>query len=253
MSASKKIQQLNKQFSEDLIMGLVISDGEQILYQDNENYPFKAASTIKLAIYLYYLQQLQVGKIDLQKSIRYSKDEIVAGAGILQLFPEKREWQIAELLQVMIAVSDNTATNRLMDEAGLPNIQQWLRSYPDAKLERLMMQTSEKENLLTAKAAHQLLVAIFQLSGKLDTQLLNPFLQQQFREGLPGLLDEEEISGLTIYNKTGRLRRIEHDVAAMHYQGNTIFIAAFSEDVQGNGRGISWLRQVGKLAFEEFL
>lgn len=253
MSLQEKINRLNRKYQKELIVGLWIGDATKVFYQQQEQLFFKAASIIKLAVYDYYIAQSSEKKLDLQTKIMVSPETIVGGAGVLQLFPGRTHWQIDELLTAMIAVSDNTATNLLLDFAGLENIQNWLQNKSGVVLERkLMHPEKDKENLITAYGAGQLMLAIVEAAKTMD-QLpdLTPFFSQQFREGLPGLLDERELPHLRIANKTGRLDRIEHDVAYFSSGEKEWVIAALSQDITGKGCGIMWLRQVGELVYNE--
>lgn len=250
---AEKLDLLNQEYEEQLKIGLWVSDGDACLYEVNSNAYFPSASTIKLAVYLHYMELFLARKIDLEHVIVIDKEDFVGGSGFLQLFPERNEWRIWELLQAMIAVSDNTATNVLISHAGIENIQGLAERFSGLKLQRLMMaEDKTKDNLLTPEAGGRLMNAIYQLKDKVrEYQVLRPFLLQQFREGLPGLLDEKEIPGLQMFNKTGRIEGIEHDVAVFEYQGRHIAVSAFTQDVAGDGTGVSWLRRAGKIVFEE--
>ncbi|MFV0557460.1 MAG: serine hydrolase [Enterococcus sp.] len=240
-----QIQALTQSFAGELHVGLHIQTSEQTVAL-NADQQFVAASTMKLAVYLYYLRQVQAGQIDLASEIVLASEDFVGGAGCLSLFPQKRRWQVVELLQAMIAVSDNTATNVLIRHVGLDNLQQLSAEFPGLVIARFMMEPSTQQNYITASTAASLLKAIYDVN---DEWVMKPFLQQQFREGLCGLLDEKAIPGLFLYNKTGRLDGFEHDVAIFRYQNQVVTVAAFSQDLTGRGLGIMWLRAVGAAVF----
>lgn len=236
-----------------LQVGLWVSDvsaGQKWLAQHDADRAFTAASTIKLAVYLAYIEKIKVGKVHLTDQVTLKATDYVAGAGAVFLLKAKPTWTIWELLTLMIAVSDNTATNVLIMHLGLAEIQKVTRQYQGAQLERLMMEkVADRENILSAKAAGQLLTKIFEY-GQTDAQWLTPFYNQQFREGLPGLLDEVGIPGLAMANKTGRLNRMEHDVCLFQFKGRGLVVACFTEDLTGSGRGISLLRKIGACIFD---
>ena len=58
----------------------------------------------------------------------------------------------------------------------------------------------------------------------------SPLNQQQLQEGLAGDIAETAQPACRIFKKTGRLDRIEHDVAYLQANETTIIIAAFSYD-----------------------
>ena len=169
---------------------------------------------------------------------------------MIRLFPQKKGWTISELLTAMIAVSDNTATNVLLDLVGLPTLQAWIQE-PEIQFERYMMRpTKDKENRLTPSAAAKLLLRCV----KREEAALgfSPLNQQQFQEGLAGNFAETAQPACRIFNKTGRLDRIEHDVAYLQANETTIIIAAFSYDKTGSGQGISWLREIGQTVYQQY-
>lgn len=242
-------------YQAELEIGLWLGDASGTIYDFQGEKFFSAASMIKLPIYLRYLEAFRDGELGPEKEILVEAEKIVGGAGYLQLLPTKKHWQLQELMTAMIAVSDNTATNLLLEIAGIESMQTWLQAFSGIQLQRFLMRPLPgKENRMTATAAGQMLRRIYQFSDNQAQQAsdLQPFLKQQFREGLPGLLDEQEIVGLDIYNKTGRLDRIEHDAACFDYQGQPVFISAFTRDLTGRGQGIMFLRQLGELVFKNY-
>lgn len=244
-----EINHILKKYQATLEMGLWIGTPTKCLvdYQSHKSFP--AASISKLVLYAYYLEQIIEKKIDPQQVICVSPVDLTGGAGVPRLFPQKKSWAISELLTAMIAVSDNTATNVLLDLAGLPTLQAWIQE-PEIQFERYMMRPiKDKENRLTPSAAAKLLLrCVKQEEATLGFSALN---QQQFQEGIPGTFAETTHPACRIFNKTGRLDRIEHDVAYLQANETTIIIAAFSYDKTGSGQGISWLREIGQTVYQQ--
>lgn len=245
-----EINHILKKYQATLEMGLWIGMPTKCLvdYQSHKSFP--AASISKLVLYAYYLEQIIEKKIDPQQVICVSPVDLTGGAGVLRLFPQKKSWAISELLTAMIAVSDNTATNVLLDLAGLPTLQAWIQE-PEIQFERYMMRPiKDKENRLTPSAAAKLLLrCVKREEAALGFSALN---QQQFQEGIPGTFAETTHPACRIFNKTGRLDRIEHDVAYLQANETTIIIAAFSYDKTGSGQGISWLREIGQTVYQQY-
>lgn len=244
------IDPILKNYQTTLEMGLWIGTPTECLvdYQSQKSFP--AASISKLVLYAYYLEQIIEEKIDPQQLIGVKAVDLTGGAGVIRLFPQKKGWTISELLTAMIAVSDNTATNVLLDLVGLSTLQAWIQE-PEIQFERCMMRPiKDKENRLTPSAAAKLLLRCV----KREEAALgfSPLNQQQFQEGLAGNFAETAQPACRIFNKTGRLDRIEHDVAYLQANGTTIIIAAFSYDKAGSGRGISWLREIGQTVYQQY-
>ncbi|MCT8193353.1 class A beta-lactamase-related serine hydrolase, partial [Pseudomonas monteilii] len=152
------IEPILKNYQTTLEMGLWIGTPTECLIDYQSQKSFSAASISKLVLYAYYLEQIIEEKIDPQQLIGVNAVDLTGGAGVIRLFPQKKGWTISELLTAMIAVSDNTATNVLLDLVGLPTLQAWIQK-PEIQFERYMMRPiKDKENRLTPSAAAKLLL-----------------------------------------------------------------------------------------------
>ena len=76
---------------------------------------YLAASVIKLPLYLHVLQQAAIGNIDLNEKLTVHVSEKVPSCGALTLFTGDVEVDIQTLCRLMIDISDNTATNKLIN------------------------------------------------------------------------------------------------------------------------------------------
>ncbi|AHI54746.1 serine hydrolase [Listeria ivanovii] len=250
--------EINKTYEMIDSKALYISDEKQTLFAENENQLYTAASVIKLPIYLYFFEKISNGELNLQTEIQLSPDRVVAGAGIIQILPQKRTWRLEELLHLMIAISDNTATNQLIELASLQNLQAWLGKKgweKSARIERKMMDfKAAGENKITAKLAVTIFQEIMELTKKypnLTETIRRPFLNQQHRSNLTGTLEEAGIAGLQMLNKTGELKDIQHDVAIFEYQGEIRFVAALTNNTGLEANSTAWMQTVGKQVFAQ--
>ncbi len=101
-------------------VGLVAVDltgGER--FAINENLVFPQASAIKIPILMEVYKQAAAGKFSLADLHPVGKNHQVAGSGVLQHFGDgTSRLSIRDLAVLMILVSDNTATNMLIDLVG---------------------------------------------------------------------------------------------------------------------------------------
>ena len=75
----------------------------------------RTASTIKLPILVAVFQAVADGKATWDEELLLTEDDKVAGSGILREFSAGRKYLLRDLANLMIVVSDNTATNLLLD------------------------------------------------------------------------------------------------------------------------------------------
>ena len=103
-------------FSGEVSVAYARLDGESYTYHATERLP--AASLIKLPILLTVLEAVSQGKLELNERIPLNAVAQVGGSGILHTLQAGLEPTIRDLLTLMIVVSDNTATNMLIERVG---------------------------------------------------------------------------------------------------------------------------------------
>src|SRR5881227_853475 len=172
----------------DGVMGVAIldlTDGRVLLR--NADRVFPAASSIKLAILLELYRQDQEaragaqGKAKLDDIYAFDPKDLVEDSQIMAgLTAGVTRVTNRDLAQFMIAVSDNAATNVLIDRVGMQNVNAMLRNFGLTKtmLRRKMMDIAAAkrgdENVSTPQEMTRLLQAIYQ--GKaLDKGLTEAF------------------------------------------------------------------------------
>ncbi len=80
--------------------------------------PVRTASTIKLPIMIECFAEAAEGKLDLASTIKLTEQEKVSGSGILQDLSAERDYPLRDLIMLMITLSDNTATNLIINRIG---------------------------------------------------------------------------------------------------------------------------------------
>jgi beta-lactamase class A len=99
---------------------------------------FPTASTIKTAVMVEAWQQAVDGKLPMDTRITLRDANKVGGSGVLRGLGEGLSLRVADLIHLMIVLSDNTATNMLIDRVGTGRVNARLESYGlvDTKLFR---------------------------------------------------------------------------------------------------------------------
>jgi beta-lactamase class A len=225
---------------------------EDRVIEFNSNKVFQSASLIKLPILFEALRQLEDGILQPDRLISVRPEDKVGDTGVMQAMNTK-QITIHDLLTLMIIVSDNSATNLVIDLLGMETINSTISKIgmKNTVLKRRMLDfkaaQAGNDNLTTsADIVHCLKEAI---EGQwLKKQSRNQFntllLQQQFKEKLPAHMNR---SLLDIGNKTGELTGIEHDCAVITYGDKRAFAAVMIDGLEENETGKSKIRQVGKL------
>jgi serine-type D-Ala-D-Ala carboxypeptidase (penicillin-binding protein 5/6) len=101
--------------------------GESFEY--NGDKPMPTASLIKLPVMITTYQAVQDGKISLDDMIELKAEDQVAGSGLLSThFSPGMKLSLRDAIRLMISMSDNTATNLVIDKIGLPATDQRMAS-----------------------------------------------------------------------------------------------------------------------------
>ena len=80
--------------------------------------PVHTASTIKLAIMAECFAEAEEGKLKLSEPITLRSSEKVSGSGILQELSDGISLPLRDVVDLMIVLSDNTATNLILQRIG---------------------------------------------------------------------------------------------------------------------------------------
>jgi beta-lactamase class A len=92
--------------------------------------PVPTASVIKLGILYTALQQIRAGRVHFDDLLMLQHDDQVPGSGVLLFFDTPQTLTLKDALTLMIAVSDNTAANLVIDDLGLDTIDRQLTAPP---------------------------------------------------------------------------------------------------------------------------
>jgi len=96
--------------------------------------PVPTASVIKLGILYTALEQIRAGRARFDDRLLLNHDDQVPGSGVLLFLDTPHTLTLRDALTLMIAVSDNTATNLVIDDLGLETIDDQLSAPPPGGL-----------------------------------------------------------------------------------------------------------------------
>lgn len=103
-------------------IGLYANDFKGNVIEINADEKFEAASTIKSYILVELYRQIHEGKVDPNEILKYEEDNFVVGSGIIRDLDVGVEMTVKSFATLMIIVSDNIATNIMIDLLGIDNI-----------------------------------------------------------------------------------------------------------------------------------
>jgi len=103
----------------NLTAGIFLVDLDTGSYLNfNGDAPFASASTIKVPILVAFFQAVDEGKVQLDQMLTLKSEHIVGGSGEMQDDVPGKKYSALEVAKKMIVVSDNTATNMMIELLG---------------------------------------------------------------------------------------------------------------------------------------
>lgn len=240
--------------------GVVIKDltsGEAITLNKNE--PFPAASIIKLPILWAFFEQVETGRIQPNQRISLNAADQVGGSGVLYTLAPGLNLTLLDLATLMITVSDNTATNILIDHLGLDAIAQTIANLglTGTKLQRKMFDYERArlgfDNLTTPADTATLLTYLVTpqsslLSPRSRETMLYILEQQQFNERLSRELPNNDT--IRFAHKTGTLSHSEHDAGILYINNKPYILVALTKNLTHNPDAAHFCGQLGLLVYD---
>ena len=269
MSFTQEIKKITAAFSGTIGFHAVrLTDGYSLTHNADDVFP--AASVIKLHLLIAALQQVQSGQLELQQRHALPHAEIVAGSGLLQHLEVGAELTLHDYLTLMIIVSDNTATNMMIDLLGgreviNAQIAAWDMAW-NGTITRVvgkLMLPPERKNpdQLAGKLAQIVPLEVAQvLEALYKQQLLNPeftaialgiLKQQQYTEMIGRLLPD----GLVTATKSGQIIGVRNDVGLV-FSSQPYAVALCSQGCSDlryhiDNEAIWALAKISKLIFDQ--
>jgi beta-lactamase class A len=245
-------------YAKDLATGQTVTlDADQ---------PVPTASVIKLTVLYTALQQIRSGRVHFDDKLTLRHQDQVPGSGVLLFLDTPLTLTLKDALTLMIAVSDNTATNLVIDHLGLKAIDDTIIAPPptglglhNTWLYKKVYQPAEgpepadqpqfglgkttaremasvMERFVTCSLGPRPTPAAGAGSIPPDQDLCNAAMHmlkvQQDREMIPRDLEAIDTSekDSAIADKIGTLDHVRNDVGAIYTKHGTIIISAFTHD-----------------------
>jgi beta-lactamase class A len=223
----------------------------------NDSKVMSSASIIKVPMLLEALRQARDGTLNLDQEVELTDAHRVRGSGVLRYLHTGIRLTIADLLWLMIVVSDNSATNIVMDVIGIDNVNSLLRSlgYTQTALQRKMYDWDAIEkgldNVCTAGEIADLLVRIARkeaVGRKWDDMALDMLSHQQETSRLGLLLPSQA----KLANKTGSREGIYHDCGIVAGPGFRYSIAVLTSEARSPVDAHLAIAHISRAVYDHF-
>ncbi len=254
----KDISQLNTQVKALMARYSYLQPGMFFLDLDTGNYLdlngekiFPAASTIKFPILVALFEEVDAGRIKLNETLVMRRDLMTGGSGTLQYKRPGTKLSLLETATKMITISDNTATNMIIDRlGGKAKLNQRFQSWGlQNTVIRNLLGDFKGTNTTSAKDLVRLGALLTNnqlLSDTSRSKALDIMRRVENRSLLPAGLGK----GAVIAHKTGTLGIILGDAGIIQTSTGKRYLAGIMvRRPFGDKRAKSFINQVSRLVY----
>jgi beta-lactamase class A len=242
----------------DGVMGVAIEDltsGDHYFLHEDE--VFAQASSIKITVLAGLYLQAQQGKLKLTDLYTVQASDLVPDSDIMNgLTPGVTRVTLRDLATMMVAVSDNSAANVLIDRVGMSNVNAMLDSLglTHTRLRRKMMDLEAakqgRENISTPHEMMTLLDSIYR--GKvLDKESTADFFKV-LSTNKDSWIPRDLPPDLKIANKPGSLEAVRNDSGIVFVEGRPYVISVMSSYLRNERDGEDAISKVSLAAWQMF-
>ncbi|MCD4784265.1 MAG: class A beta-lactamase-related serine hydrolase [Candidatus Eremiobacteraeota bacterium] len=257
-----KMKQLKKELEKRIKkfpgkVGLVLyktGTGERI--EINAGEVFESASLIKIPIMLEVYNQIRDGKITEDDVVVLKNSHKVGGSGVLKNRKAGSKWKVSKLIELMIIDSDNTATDMLIELAGMEEIEKSTKEHgmKDTTLRRKIYAFEEidrgKDNYTTPQDMFFILKELYEeekIDGKVRAKMLIILKDQKRKDMIPKYLP----NGVECAHKTGGLSGILHDCGIIYpVKGAPYILILMSKNVTNENLAKQVFANISKKVFD---
>ncbi len=239
----EKIQNEIKNFSGKVwIYAKNLDTGEDYALRADER--VRTASTIKLPIMTETFHQIAQGKINWTDEIVLTKEKKQGGSGILFEFSDNTKIDLKTAVNLMIVVSDNTATNLVLDKVGTDNVNNFMDALGLKQTRSLRKVFGGGEARVNSDARFKLfglgassprdMIKLLEMlekgevvSRESSAEMLVILKRQQLKDGIGRGLPDTIPSA----SKSGALDRLRSDVGIVYTRRGRIAMAITVDDM----------------------
>lgn len=221
-----------------------------------EHLRLPSASLIKLPSLAAFWEAVEAGRVDPNERVTLPAEALrVEGTGVLRALSPGLQPTWSDLATLMITVSDNVATNLIIDRLGMASVQAWIdkAGLVDTQLERRMMDraamSAGRGNWTSAADMERLLSAVAVgtcVSGEASRRMRQALDAQQIQDRLSRRLGDR----VRVANKTGNFADVIHDAGIVTWPGGTLVIAVLTQGVRPAWGAMDAIAEVAAILVE---
>jgi beta-lactamase class A len=291
MSLRERIEKVSNDLKGTLGVALkYLATGEEVVI--NGDILFPLASVFKAPVIVTLYRRVEEGKIGLDEKAQMTAFSRVPGSGVLKELTPGLEMSVRDYRSLMMLISDNTATDMIVDLVGKENVNQTMLKlglektnittcreilfdlggladlpYEDRTIERYnqeMSQTSsdrppiehdETRGVTTPKEMLDLLEKIYRVQAASRSscdEIID--LMKRCQTGENRIRKYLPRDLVKVAHKTGTVRGVVNDAGIIYPQGKEPYIlSCFTKGLRENSEGEEAIANVSKIAYDYYI
>ncbi|MFA5576546.1 MAG: serine hydrolase [Tissierellaceae bacterium] len=253
-------------------IGFYANDFKGNVIEINSEDKFETASTIKSYILAEFYRQVYEGKLDRNKKLKYEEENFVVGSGVLRDLDFGVEMTAKSFATLMIVISDNIATNIMIDLLGIDNINRTIQDlgFKDTVLHnKIDFEKYSQLGTTSPKDYGKLFEMIYKKelwSPELSQEMLEIFKNQHYNtmltRNLPQYFLDSENTGdeelIYIASKSGSMDACRNDGGIVNTPGGGYVISLFTKEFVDNlyyneHESYRFGGKISRLMFDQFI
>lgn len=240
------------------VVGVAIKNlvtGDQLVINGDEVFP--QASCIKIHILTEVYKQAREGKFSLTDTKSFPSSVAVGGSGILNFLADGSvSMSLRDYCVLMMVLSDNSATNLLIDLVGMKNVNATLleNGAVHTKLQRVMMDyeaaKAGRENISTPNDGMHILEKLYK--GELVNKEASKDMLSIMKIEKDGWLKAGIDPSVPIANKAGDVEGVRCDVGIVFLDSSPYIICVMTKLLQHDDEGSKIISDISQVTFNYF-
>ena len=222
-----------------------LDSGEEVRFEAEGEYP--TASVIKLPILVALYRKTLEGKLSLDERMTPKAEHYMTGTGVLNDLSRDIALSLRDIARLMIVVSDNVATNLIIDLVGRAYINEAMQDYglKDTSVRQRLDYVSKAWPDFKRVATSSPSDLVLLLSKLYRREILSPeaceevvenLKRNQYQEMLPRHLPVERQRVLWVADKPGMIWDVRADAGLVATPGMTYAVAVMLYGIKGERR-----------------